>query len=308
MTDLYAAVIDYLAFRRALGFKLDRAEQPLNSFVGFLAAEHADRITIDLALRWATLPVDADPWWWSNRLGVVRGFARYVHTIDPAHDVPPAGLICAPPPRATPYMFTEDNITALMVAARCLEPVLRGRTYTTLIGMLAVTGMRVSEALNLDDNDVDLAHGSITIRATKFDKTRANPIHRSTVEALDRYRRDRCRSQTAPTTASFFVSTVGTRLCYSNVLGVFHQLIDEVGLQERRGGQRPRMHDLRHRFAVQSILDAYAAGVDVGPRFAALSTYLGHGRPADTYWYLSATPELLGRAAELLDNTSGARS
>ena len=308
MTDLRAAVIDYLAFRRALGFKLDRADQLLNSFIEFLEVRHATRITNDLAFEWATLPVGANPWWWRNRLTIARGFARYLHTIDPAHEVPPAGLITAPAPRATPYMYAENEIAELMAEASCLEPVLRADTYTTLLGLLAVTGMRVSEALNLDDSEVDLTAGSITIHAAKFDKTRALPLHSSTVEKLGRYRTHRCRWQRAPMTPAFFVSIVGTRLHYPNVLGVFHQLIDKVGLSERRGGHRPRMHDFRHRFAVQSILDAYTDGLDIDHRLAALSTYLGHARPADTYWYLSATPELLGRAAKLLDNARPVRS
>lgn len=308
MTDLRAAVIDYLAFRRALGYKLDRSEQPLNSFVDLLEARDATRITIDLAFEWATQPVGANPWWWRSRLSIIRGFARYAHGIDPAHEVPPARLITAPAPRATPYMYSDSDIAALLGAAGDLQPVLRADTYTTLIGTLAATGMRVSEALNLDDIDVDLSKGSLTVHATKFDKTRALPLHRSTVEKLDRYRTRRYRWQPAPSTPAFFVSIVGTRLRYPNMLGVFHQLIDAVGLSERRGGHRPRMHDFRHRFAVQSILDAYADGVDVGPRLAALSTYLGHARPADTYWYLSATPELLSRAAELLGNARGVRS
>jgi integrase len=308
MTDLRASVIDYLAFRRALGFKLDRADQLLNSFIEFLEARHASWITSDLAFEWAARPVGANPWWWQKRLTIVRGFARYLHSIDPAHEVPPAGQITAPAPRATPYMYAENEIAELMAEAHRLEPMLRADTYTTLIGLLAVTGMRVSEALNLDDSDVDLLKGSLTIRATKFDKTRALPLHGSTVEALNRYRQHRCHVRRAPSTPAFFVSIVGTRLHYPNVLGVFHQLIDNIGLSERRGGHRPRMHDFRHRFAVQSILDAYADGIDVGPRLAALSTYLGHANPANTYWYLSATPELLGRAADLLDNASGVRS
>ncbi len=308
MTDLRVAVIDYLLFRRALGFKLERSGQLLNSFVDFLEARHAVRITIALAFEWATLPAGAKPWWWRSRLSVVRAFARYVHGIDPTHEIPPAGLITAPPPRATPYMYTEEDITTLMNATDGLKPVLRADTYKTLIAMLAVTGMRVSEALNLNDSDVDLSQGSFTVNATKFDKTRRLPLHSSTVDALCRYRAHRCRWHPAPLTPAFFVSIVGSRLHYPNVVGVFHQLLDIAGLSQQRGGHRPRMHDFRHRFAVQSILDAYTDGLEVGPRFAALSTYLGHSRPAETYWYLSATPQLLGRAADLLDKASGVRS
>ena len=308
MTDLHVAVNDYLVFRRALGFKLDRSGQLLNSFVVFLETREAVRITTDLAVEWATLPAGAKPWWWSSRLSVVRGFALYVHGIDPTHEFVSAGLITARPPRATPYMYTEEDISALMNATDGLKPVLRADTYRTLIAMLAVTGMRVSEALNLNDCDVDLSQGCLTVNATKFGKTRRLPLHSSTVDALGRYRAHRCRWQPAPLSPAFFVSIVGSRLHYPNVVGVFHQLLGIAGLSERRGGNRPRMHDFRHRFAVQSILDAYTDGLEVGPRFAALSTYLGHTRPTETYWYLSATPDLLGHAAELLDKASGVRS
>ena len=303
MTALRAAAADYLAFRRALGFKLARHDELLDSFVGFLETQHATRITTENALAWATSPRDANSWWWRQRLGVVRGYARHVQRIDPLSEVPAAGLIHAVLPRSTPYMFTDDDINAVMNAADRLAPTLRSATYSSLIGLLAVTGMRVSETINLDDTDVDIETGLLVVRDAKFNKTRELVLHSSTVEALGCYRRDRHRYQPHPATAAFFVSTVGTRLHYPNVLGVFHRLIDETGLSERRNGQRPRLHDFRHRFAVQSVLDWYAAGVDVGPRMAALSVYLGHARPADTYWYLSATPELLGAAARLLETS-----
>ena len=306
--DLRAAVADYLTFRRALGFKLDRADWLLNSFVDHFDSCHASRITTEMALEWATLPGQASSWWWRQRLGIVRGFARYVQTIDPATEVPPPGLISAVLPRATPYMFSEDEIVALMAAAARLTPTLRAGTYNCLIGMLAVTGMRVSEAVGLDDDDVKIDDGLIVVRHSKFDKTRELVVQRSTLDALDSYRRCRQHHQESPSTPAFFVSRAGTRLLYPNVVGVFHRLVDETGLTQRRVGLRPRIHDLRHRFAVQSVLDWYRDGLDVGPRMAALSTYLGHAKPANTYWYLSATPELLGLAAERLEKSIGVPS
>jgi integrase len=303
MTDLRSAVADYLGLRRSLGFKLDRADWLLNSFVNHMEARGALHITIEVALEWATLPQHASSWWWRNRLGVARCFARYLQAIDPATEVPPAGLIAAVVPRAVPYMFSEADIAALMNAATRLDPPLRGETYKTLVGLLAVTGMRVSEAINLDDRDVDLDEALIVVRHAKFQKARELFLHPSTVDALGSYRQNRRRHQPRPSTAAFFVSTVGTRLHYPNVLGVFHRLTDEAALQERRNGHRPRMHDLRHRFAVQTVLDWYAAGLDAGPRMSVLSVHLGHAKPADTYWYLSATPELLGVAALRLEKS-----
>ena len=301
MTDLRVAVTDYLALRRALGFKLDRAEGLLGGFVDQLEVSGATHITIEAALEWATAPGQASAWWWRQRLGIVRGFARHVQAIDPMTEVPPPGLVPSVVPRATPYMYSDGDIAALMEAAgRLATP--RAHTYRCLLGMLAVTGMRVSEAIGLDDADVDLDSGVVVVRHAKFGKTRELALHASTTDALADYRAFRSRPHPTAGSAAFFVSTRGTRLHYSNVLAVFHRLIDEADLGERRNGRRPRMHDLRHRFAVQAVLDWHAAGLDVGPRLAALSTYLGHTKPADTYWYLSATPELLGLAALRLED------
>ena len=287
MTDLRGAVVDYLALRRALGFKLARADGLLNDFVDHMHRRQVVHITNDVALEWATLPQSASSWWWCRRLVVVRGFARYLQAIDPATEVPPPGLIHAVVPRAIPYLFTDDDVTALLNATTGLTPLLRAKTYQCLLGLLAVTGMRISEVINLDDADVDLTEGVIVVHHAKFDKSRELVLHRSTVEALSSYRRSRHQHQARPSTEAFLVSTAGTRLLYPNVLGVFHRLTDEVGLQGKRNGQRPRLHDFRHGFAVRSVLDWYAADLDVGPRMAALSTYLGHGQPAHTYWYYS---------------------
>jgi len=287
MSDLYAAAADYLTLRRSLGFALDRADGLLADFIDHLHSRHLTHITTHAAVEWATLPHDANPWWWRRRLTLVRGFARYLQATDPATEIPPPGLIHALPPRAVPYLFTDDDIAGLISAAQNLTPLLRARTYASLIGLLAVTGVRISEAINLDDTDVDLTDAVLLIRHTKFDKTRQLVIDQSTVQALCAYRDARCHEQRTPRASAFYVSTAGTRLRYSNVLSVFHRLTDQVGLQNKRHGRRPRMHDFRHGFAVQSVLDCYTGGLDAGPRLAALSTYLGHTKPADTYWYYS---------------------
>jgi integrase/recombinase XerD len=301
MTDLRPALADYLAHRRALGYKLDRFDGLLNDFIDHLQAHDLPHVTAEAAVEWATSPHSAQAWWWCRRLSLVRGFARYLQAIDSATEVPPPGLIHAVAPRAVPYVFSDSDVAALLRATQRLNPALRASTYRVLVGLLVVTGMRVSEAINLDDADVDLDEAVLVIRHAKFDKTRLLFLHPSTVEALESYRDARRQHQPAPSTAAFLVSSVGTRLQYSNVLRVFHQLLDDAGLPRQRHGNRPRMHDARHGFAVRTMVDGYAAGVDVGPRLAALSVYLGHTRPADTFWYLSGTPQLLGLAAARLE-------
>ena len=263
----------------------------------------ASTVTVELALEWATLPRQAKPWWWRQRLSAVRGFARYLQAFQADAEIPPTGVIYSPVPRATPYVFGDDELTALLRAAEDLLPALRGATYRSLIGLLAVTGMRVGEAIGLDDDDVVPGEAVVIVRHGKGGKRRELVVHPSTAQALTEYRQIRQGSCPRPTTPAFFVSTRGTRLHHSNILLVFRRLIDELGVATTpRCGRPPRLHDLRHRFAIVSLLEWYRQGVDVQPRLPVLSTYLGHVNPADTYWYLSATPELLALAAERLEN------
>ena len=303
MTDLRAAARDYLTLRRALGLKLVEADRMLDSFLEHLERRGASTVTVELAVAWAILPRQAKPWWWRQRLSAVRGFARYLQAFDPGTQIPPTGLIYSPVPRATPYLFEADEIVAILKAAEALRPALRGATYRTLIGLLAVTGMRVGEALALDDDDVAPDDAVVIVRHGKGGKSRELVVHPSTAEVLAEYREIRQSSCRRPKTSAFLVSTRGTRLHHSNVLLVFRGLINILGLATNvRGGRPPRLHDLRHRFAIVSLLDWYRQGVDVQARLAVLSTYLGHAHPADTYWYLSATPELLALAAQRLEN------
>jgi integrase/recombinase XerD len=301
MTDLRAAVEEYLGLRRALGFKLERAGGLLSGFIDHLEAKGASTVTTELAVEWATGPRQASAWWWQRRLTVVRGFARHLQAFDPATEVPPTGLIDAVPPRATPYLFSDVDVVGLLAAAKRLRPPLRAATYRTLVGLLAVTGMRVSEAINLDDSDVD--DGVVVVRRGKFGKTRQLVVHPSTFDALDEYRRRRRQHCPKPSTDAYFVSTVGTRLLYPNVRAVFQHLTHEVGLASGADGRRPTLHGLRHSFVVNTLARWYAAGLEVGPRLPALSTYLGHARPADSYWYMTATPELLAMAARRLERS-----
>jgi integrase len=301
MSPLRQALAGYLAVRRSLGYKLARPEKLLTQFITYLEDAAAATVTTELALTWATLPA-GDANWHAQRLSVVRGFAAYLHTIDPSAQVPPAGLIPSRRLRATPYLYSDADITALIAAAASLRFPLRTATYQTLIGLLAVTGMRVGEAIGLDRADLDLAAGVITVRQAKFGKTRLLPLHPSATAALRGYLRLRDRLCPHPRTAAVFISPAGTRLLYCNVHATWKLLAASAGLHARSAACRPRIHDVRHSFAVRSLLDAYATGQDGQARLAQLSTYMGHADPSHTYWYLSAAPELLALAGQRLED------
>jgi integrase len=305
MSPLATALAEYLSIRRRLGFKLGRHGQLLGDFVAYLDEQGMTTITTELAMAWARRPADADPSWWGARLSVVRVFTRYLRTIDPATEIPPADIFPARSQRATPYLYSSSDIDALRAAADRLTSEHRAVTFATLIGLLAVTGMRVGEAIRLDLDDVDWSEGSLTIRKSKFGKSREVVLHSTTVEALRAYAQRRQQLRPRPRTPSFFVSLAGTRLIYQNVHFTFHELVEQAGIGPRSPRCRPRPHDLRHTFAVNTLLGWYQDGLDVASRMHLLSTYLGHLDPADTYWYLSATPELLGLAGERLERTLG---
>ncbi len=302
MSALADALREYLSMRRALGFKLERAGQLLGGFVAHADQVGSDHVTIELALAWATQPAGADASWHAARLSAVRGFARYLSALDPATQVPPPDVLPHRSRRLVPYLYSEAEIAALLAAARGLRSPLRAATYATLIGLLAVTGMRVGEAIALDRDHVDLRHALIVVRHSKFDKSRQLPLHPSTTRALSDYAATRDRLCPAPRTPAWLVSTTGTRLIYANVHEVFHRLTKQAGLRPRSPRCRPRPHDLRHAFAVTTLLDWYRDGGDVAARLPLLSTYLGHAHPGGTYWYLSAAPELLAEAARRLEH------
>lgn len=299
MSPLRQALADYLTMRRALGYKLDKTERLLGQFVSFAEDRGEAHVRTETALAWATCPSGAAAIWYSRRLAEVRLFARHLHGIDPKTEVPPADLLPARKRRATPYLYTPREIAALMQATATLRGSHVQATYRTLIGLLATTGMRIGEAIGLDRDDFDAGSGMVTIRHGKFDKARALPLHPSTVAALDDYLRrdDRPRQGDTP---MLLISSVGKRLRYGTVQPIFQKLLHHCGLAPRSATCRPRIHDLRHSFAVSTIVDDYRSG-DPGSRLAILSTYLGHADPGDTYWYLSAAPELMGLAGERLE-------
>lgn len=304
MSTLRSSLADYLATRRALGYKLERAEKLLGQFLAHLEARGAKTITIEEAVAWAKLPGGSANWI-SSRLSVVRGFATYLNTIDPAHEVPPAELVPSRSRRATPYVYSGDEIAALIHAAGMLRTAHRRATYRTLIGLLSVTGMRVGEMIALDRRNIDSRACLIRVHGAKFGKSRELPLDPSVTTALHRYLRRRDRPPQAVGCDAAFVSTAGTRVLYCNVQLTFSQLLARVGIEPRSPECRPRLHDLRHTFAVNTILDAYRDGLEVEARLALLSTYLGHVDPARTYWYLSATPELMALAADRLERYLG---
>jgi len=245
MTPLRQALADYLAVRRSLGYQLTRPEKLLGQFITYLENAQAGTVTTEHALAWATLP-GGDASWHAHRLSVVRGFAAYLHTIDPAAEIPPAALIPARPRRATPYLYSDADITALIAAADSLRSRLRVATYQTLIGLLAITGMRVGEAIRLDRADLDLAGGVVTVRQSKFGKIRLLPLHPTAVTALRGYLRLRDSLHSHPSTAAVFISPAGTRLLYCNVHATWKLLAASAGLKARSASCRPRIHDLRH--------------------------------------------------------------
>jgi len=302
--DLRKALADYLALRRSLGFKLEWAEPQISAFLDHLEQAKSPVITTALAVEWAILPEGRTRTWWAHRLTYVRSFARYVHSLDPRNDVPPVDLIPVSYKRRPVYLYSEEDVRALLAAAGELKDPLRALTYSTLIGLLAATGMRVGEAIAMDRRDVDRKEAVLTIRDGKFGKSREVVVHPTTIHALRRYARRRDRTFPRGACPAFFVSLANKRLLRQNVHATFVRLRDRAGLADRKP-RRPRIHDLRHSFVCWTLSEWYRSGVDVERRLPLLSTYLGHVDPKTTYWYLSATPELMGHAVKRLEDHLG---
>ncbi|MDQ2896341.1 MAG: tyrosine-type recombinase/integrase [Actinomycetota bacterium] len=304
MIPLDQAVEDYLAMRRALGYQLTEHGRVLPQFAAFLEQRDESLITTTLALEFATLPAQASVVWWHQRLAIVRGFARYLHAFDACHEVPPVNLLPAKFRRAMPYLFSDAEIEALLEAARSLRPPLRAASCEALIGLLAVSGMRVSEACGLDRSDVELAEGRLTVRHAKNGRSREIPLHASTVEALTRYARARDELCPVPKDpAAFFLSGAGGRVRRHFAWKWFDQLRHATGLDQETLGRRARLHDVRHSYVLRTLVGWYRDGGDIEARLPLLSTVLGHVRPADTFWYFEGAPELLALACERLERT-----
>jgi integrase len=297
---------DYLRLRRALGHNLDSAHRLLPDFVSHLDAIGAETVTIEAALVWSQRP-DADPTTsvWARRMTVARGFARHMTGVNPDTEIPPVGLVSFRHRWRPPFIYSAADIAALMSAARRTIPtVMRAATVETLIGLLSATGMRVGEAIRLDRGDFDTTEGSIVVRQSKFGKSRLVPVQSSTVDALCSYAEKRDQLLTRQESPTFFISTAGSRLLYADFQKTFRKLVEVTGVGAD-APHRPRIHDMRHSFAVHTLTRWYRADEDVGALLPRLTTYLGHRDPCSTYWYLSAAPELLVLAAGRLEGVRG---
>jgi len=307
MSTLRESADEYLQVRRALGFKLYEEGLLLDQFVRFAEQQGASIITRTLALQWATQPKTCGPPQWAKRLGTVGQFARYRSACDPRTEIPTPDLLPFRYRRKAPYIYREEQITQLLQAAKRLPSAtgLRALTYFTLFGLLAVTGMRVGEAVCLDRKDVDLQKGMITIRQAKSGKARVIPVHPSTQRALEVYARRRDHIRPTSSVSRFFLSEDDTRLTVNMVQWTFRRMSHQIGLRGPNDRRGPRIHDLRHTFVVRTMQSWYRANMDVERHLPKLSTYLGHGHVSDTYWYLTGTPELLQWAVKRVDSTKG---
>jgi integrase len=295
MSGLRDHATAYLVMRRRLGYKLDGHGRLLMDFIGYLDDREHCTVTIDAAMTWAIAPSGATRWYWGKRLSVARCFARYLSAFDPSCQVPPPGLLRASASRPAPYLYSRQEITAIVHAAGTLASPLHAATHQALVSLLVVTGMRVGEAVALDVDDIDLGAGLVTVQG-KYDRTRLVPLHASTIAMLRDYRL-RCQQLCpVPAASAFFLSTAGTRLTVSRVDAVFAQLLTHAGITGRRG-RPPKVHDIRHTFAVTTLIGWYRNGADVAAQMPLLSRFMGHVGPASTFYYLHAAPELLDLAA-----------
>lgn len=303
MSALRAQAEEYLVMRRALGFKLTTQGRHLMSFIAFCDEHGAQRLTADLAIDWATQTVrgSGNEVYQARRLDVVRIFARHLRALDPATEVPPEDVLARRYLRIPPYLYSPREIDALMRAAGELAPALRAVTWRTLIGLLAVTGMRQGEACRLERQDVDLQAATLVIRDSKFSKSRQVFLHPTAVTPLRIYEKVRNRAFPEPAAATFLVNSRGRPLDGGNIQHTFAALITAASIQAPPGRRAPRLHDLRHAFTVATMLDWYRDGQDVQARLPLLSTWLGHVDPKSTYWYLQAVPELLALASGRLE-------
>jgi integrase/recombinase XerD len=301
VSALRARAGEYLVMRRALGFKLESHGSRLMSFVGFCEDRGATTVTTDLAVEWAISTASDHEAYQARRLDIVRIFARHLQPLDPATEVPPGDVLDRRQWRVPPYLYSPQEVTALMSAARSLRPAFRAVTWRTLIGLLAVTGMRQGEACRLGRGDVDLNAETITIEDSKFGKSRMVFLHPTTAAALRAYERARDEAFPEPAADTFLVNSQGRPLDSRNTPKTFAVLVTTAGIKAPPGQRAPRLHDLRHVFTVATLLDWYRDGGDVQARLPVLSTWLGHIDPKSTYWYLSAVPELLALAAGRLE-------
>ena len=301
---------EYLAMRRALGFQLNDVERQVGLFCSWLeAGGQTQTFTIDEAVTWARLNPDAHPSWWATRLSLVRRFAAYLNANGVDVPVIPSGLLPARKPRAVPFIYSQEDLDALLAACDQLFSDERiAATLRTVIGLLAATGLRIGEALNLRVDDIDTDNDVLVIQAAKSAE-RLVPIHPTTTAALTQYLALPARAATDPDPhGPVFVTSNGTGYVYVTFQGMFKRVREAAGLAPR-GRARPRLHDLRHTFATAHMTVAYTRGGNPDRVLSLLATWLGHSDAAHTYWYLTATGELMTRAARRLESDAqGERS
>jgi len=306
VSALRKAMQQYLSLRRSLGFELINVGSILESFIAFAERETASHVTTDLALRWVMLSTAKEPATLAYRLNTVRRFAIWRSAADMHTEVPPKNLMPYRYHRKPPYIYSDEEIEKLVKTARKLPSPknLRGPTYATLFGLIAATGMRISEAVSLNKQDVDLEERVLSIRKSKFRKSRLVPVHVTTRDALSDYTENRDRVLPGLKNVAFFVSERGTRVTHWAARDNFAVVSRQIGIRKKIKGKRigcgPRLHDMRHRFAAQTLVGWYRAGINVEREIHNLSTYLGHAHVNDTYWYLEAVPELLELATQKL--------
>lgn len=292
----------YLTVRRQLGTAMTTDGRILRRFVTFADSDGALHVSANLIMRWLESLPSASPGTRATRFRVARQFAEWLHGQDPRHEAPPRGLVPGRVQRVHPYIYSDAEIVAIIEHARSLPSTygMRGLTCSTLFGLIAVTGLRISEALGLDPADLDVESGVLHVRQGKLGKERLLPLDPSVVERLESYSRERDRLFGRRPEA-FFVTCEGRRLGDCGARYNFAHVCQKIGLRERqlylRHGRGPRIHDLRHTFAVQTMLSWYRSGKDVGREMIKLTTWLGHANTAHTYWYLEAVPELLELAS-----------
>lgn len=303
MNTLRTLLDDYLVTRRALGYKLHSEGTGLKTFVSFMDSKKAEFVTTELALEWAMQATDVQSVQKARRLGFVRAFARYCSAIDVRTQIPQLDLIVCQRIRPQPYFFAQGDVEQLLKAALALTPLegLRRWTFHCLFGLLSVSGLRIGEARALTLDDCDLDEAILTIRSTKFGKSRLVPLHSSTVAVLNDYLQRRQRFVAQHDENHVFLNDQCKPLSHDQALDTFQRLLKQIGLKEQGLGRRPHLHDLRHRFAIETLVQWYRDGQDVERRLPVLSAYLGHTEVRDTYWYLSARPELLRLAQERLE-------
>jgi integrase len=305
VSGLHESVLGYLELRRSLGFRLKKDEHLLRDFADFMKQRRATHITAKLAVEWARRPASTDANYHAGRLRAVRSFARHHIQNDPKTEIPAAGLLPRQHSTFKPYIFSHEEIERIL--ADSLRPWGGATAFYclgryTIYGLLSVTGMRVSEALNLDIGDVDLEEGVLTIRNPKFGKSRLVPVHPTTLAALKRYRQERDAFLAGRNVTAFFVSTHGRRITIFAIDRAFWRLTHRLGLRSASGRVGPRLHDLRHTMAIEVLRRCYHAGDNPERRLPALSTYLGHSHLNFTYWYLHQNPGLMTEAMERLQH------